>query len=140
MTRKFGKKNVIKVDPLAYNIGVIGESGIGKTTLAVEVCEKLVGEDGYLLLNIGKEDGVDAIPDAIYENAPDWKTFDSIVTDIVKNRNTDYKDLKVIIYDTMDELFRIAEPEVVRLHNKQNPDKQVTSIKAAFGGLTLAHM
>ena len=137
MGRKFGKKNVIKVDPLAYNIGVIGESGIGKTTLAVEVCEKLVGEDGYLLLNIGKEDGVDAIPNAIYENAPDWKTFDEITKDIIKNKNTDYKDLKVIIYDTMDELFRIAEPEVVRLHNKQNPEKQVTSIKAAFGGLTL---
>jgi hypothetical protein len=28
--RKYGKKNVIKVDPLAYNLGLIGESGIGK--------------------------------------------------------------------------------------------------------------
>lgn len=52
--RKFGKKNVIKVDPLAYNLGLIGDSGVGKTTLAVQVCEKLVGEDGYLLLNMGK--------------------------------------------------------------------------------------
>lgn len=134
MARKFGKKNKIKVDPLAYNIGLIGESGIGKTTLAKDVCETLVGEDGYLILNIGKEDGVDAIPDAIYENAPDWKTFNAIVTDIVKNKNTDYKDLKVIVYDTMDELFRITEPEVVRLHNVENPDKQVKTIKAAFGG------
>ncbi len=75
MGRKFGKKNVIKVDPLAYNIGLLGESGIGKTTLAVDVCNKLVGEDGYILLNIGKEDGVDAIPDAVYEDIPDWDTF-----------------------------------------------------------------
>ena len=134
MARKFGKKNVIKVDPLAYNIGLIGESGIGKTTLAKEVCEKLVGEDGYLILNIGKEDGVDAIPDAIYENAPDWKTFDEITKDIVKNKDTDYKDLKVIVYDTMDELFRITEPQVVKLNNKEFPDKQVKTIRAAFGG------
>lgn len=52
--RKFGKKNVIKVDPLAYNLGLIGESGIGKTTLAKEVCEKLVGENGYIIANLGK--------------------------------------------------------------------------------------
>ena len=75
MARKFGKKNKIKVSPLDYNIGLIGESGIGKTTLAKEVCEKLVGEDGYMILNIGKEDGIDAIPNASYEDVPDWITF-----------------------------------------------------------------
>ena len=29
MSRKFGHKVEVKVDPLAYNIGLIGESGIG---------------------------------------------------------------------------------------------------------------
>ena len=52
--RKFGKKNIIKLDPLKYNIGLIGQSGIGKTTLMKEVCEKLAGEDGYMILNCGK--------------------------------------------------------------------------------------
>jgi ABC-type oligopeptide transport system ATPase subunit len=134
MARKFGKKNVIKIDPLSYNIGLIGESGIGKTTLAKEVCEKLYGEDGYMILNIGKEDGIDAIPNATYEDVPDWETFEELVDDIIENRNTDYRDLKVLVYDTFDELMRITEPEVVRLHNKENPDKKVKSIKAAFGG------
>lgn len=134
MARKFGKKNVIKVDPIAYNLGLIGESGIGKTTLAKEVCETLVGEDGYMIFNIGKEDGVDAIPDASYEDVPDWVTFDEIVEDILENRNTDYKDLRMIVYDTFDELVRITEPEVIRLNNKLNPDKKVKTIKAAFGG------
>ncbi|MEK4025351.1 AAA family ATPase [Sporosarcina sp. FSL W7-1283] len=132
--RKFGKKNVIKVDPLAYNIGLIAPSGFGKTTMAVEVCEKLVGEDGYLLINCGKEDGIDAIPNAIYEDAPDWETFEEIADDIIENKDTDYKDLKVIIYDTLDELFRIAEPQVIKLNNRENPDKKVKSIKAAYGG------
>jgi len=134
MGRKFGKKNVIKVDPLAYNIGLLGESGIGKTTLAVDVCNKLVGEDGYILLNIGKEDGVDAIPDAVYEDIPDWDTFSEFVDDVVENKTSDYKDLQVVVYDTMDELFRIAEPEVIRMHNREYPDKRTKSIKAAFGG------
>lgn len=134
MARKFGKKNVIKIDPLAYNVGLIGESGIGKTTLAVEYCERLAGEDGYILANLGKEDGVDAIPNAVFANIPDWATFEEFVDDIIENRNTDYKDLKVVVYDTIDELFRIAEPEVIRLHNKTHPDKKTNSIKAAFGG------
>ena len=132
--RKFGKKNIIKIDPLAYNIGLIGLSGIGKSTLAKEVCEKLVGEDGYILANCGKEDGIDAISGVIYEDIPDWDTFDEFTEDIIENKLTDYKNLKVIIWDTLDELFNIAEPEVVRLHNREYPDKPVKSIKAAFGG------
>ena len=134
MARKFGKKNVIKINPVEYNLGLIGESGIGKTTLAKEVCEKLVGEDGYIIANIGKEDGIDAIAGASYEDIPDWDTFEAFTEDIIKNRSTDYRDLKVIVYDTFDELVRITEPEVIRLHNKENPDKRVKSIKAAFGG------
>ncbi|NUJ16775.1 AAA family ATPase [Bacillus glycinifermentans] len=134
MARRFGKKNKIKLDPLDYNIGLIGESGIGKTTLAKEVCESLVGEDGYIILNIGKEDGIDAIPNVIYEDVPDWKTFEELTEDIIENRTTDYKDLKVLVYDTFDELIKITEPEVVRLHNKANPEKRVNTIKAAFGG------
>jgi hypothetical protein len=134
VARKFGKKNVIKVNPIEYNLGLIGESGIGKTTLAKEVCESLVGEDGYMILNIGKEDGIDAIPNASYEDVPDWDTFDELTEDIIENRTTDYKDLKILVYDTFDELVKITEPEVIRLHNKEYPEKRTKSIKAAFGG------
>ena len=138
--RKYGKKNVIKVDPLAYNLGLIGIGGIGKSTLAKEVCEKLVGEDGYLIFNLGFEDGIDAIVGAVYEDIPDWDTFEEITDYIIENKTTEYKDLKVIVYDTIDELFKIAEPEVIRLHNSQltGNDKPTKSIKAAFGGLSAA--
>jgi len=139
--RKFGKKNVIKIDPLAYNTGLLGESGIGKTTLAKEVCEKLVGEDGYIIANVGREDGIDAIAGAIYEDIPDWDTFDEFTEDIIENKLTDYKDLKVIIWDTIDELIRISEPEAIRLYNKEvreNPSKkekrEAKTIKQAWGG------
>lgn len=141
MSRKYGKKNVIKVDPLAYNIGLIGESGIGKTTLAKTVCEELVGEDGYMIANCGKEDGIDAIAGAIYEDIPDWDKFDEFTEDIIENKLTDYKDLKVIVWDTIDELIQIAEPEAIRLYNKEvreNPGKkdkkEAKTIKQAWGG------
>lgn len=134
MARKFGKKNVIKIDPLAYNIGLIGESGIGKSTIVKEMCEKLVGEDGYLILDLGREDGIDAIANAIYEKVEKWSNFIEITDDIIENRLTDYKDLKVIVYDTLDELFDMAEKEVIRLHNRKNPDKKTQTINSAFGG------
>lgn len=134
MARKFGKKNKVKLNMLDYNLGLLGESGIGKSTLAKELCEKLVGEDGYIIANLGLEDGVDAIDGAMYENIPDWKAFDEFTKDIIENKNTDYKDLKVVVYDTVDELFRIAEAQAIKLHNRQNKDKQVKSINSAFGG------
>ena len=141
MARKFGKKNVIKVDPLAYNIGLIGLSGIGKTTLVKQVCEKLVGETGYIIANCGKEDGIDAIAGVIYEDIPDWDTFDEFTEDVIENKLTDYKDLKVIVWDTLDELINIAEPEAIRLYNKEireNPSKkdkkEAKTIKQAWGG------
>ena len=61
MARKFGKKVEIKLSPLDYNLGLLGESGIGKSTIIKEMCDKLVGENGYLALDVGKEDGHDAI-------------------------------------------------------------------------------
>lgn len=144
MAFKFGKKNEVKIDPLAYNLAFIGESGIGKTTLIKEYCEKLAGEDGYMFLEMGKEDGADAIEGINYLTCPEWDMeydeytnsigFKTFVDDVVKNRSTDWKDLRVVVIDTLDELFAITEPRVIAMHNKDNPTKRVKSIKAAFGG------
>lgn len=140
----YGKKNVIKIDPLSYNIGIIGESGIGKTTIIKEMCEKLVGEDGYRFLECGKEDGADGIDGINYLNCPEWSMdydeytnsigFEDFVDDVVENKSTEYPDLKTVVIDTYDQLIEIAKPEVIRMHNADNPEKPVKSIKAAFGG------
>jgi ABC-type cobalamin/Fe3+-siderophores transport system ATPase subunit len=54
MSRKFGKKKEIKIDPLAYNLGILGISGIGKSGLCKQVCEMLAGEQGYIALDMGE--------------------------------------------------------------------------------------
>lgn len=150
----FGRKNVIDLNPFNYNIGLIGEGGIGKTTVIKEMCEKLLGNDGwnddgifvggYLFVECGKEDGADAINGINYINTPDWDSdydeltnsvgFNTLITDILENKTTDYPNLKEIVIDTYDQLRQIVEPEIIRRHNKQHPDKRTTSIKAAFGG------
>ncbi len=131
---KFGKRVEVVIDPLAYNIGLIGESGIGKSTVMKEVCEKLAGRDGYMALDIGKECGHDAIHGMFSEAVQDWNKFEEVVDDIVENKFSDYPDLRVVIIDTLDQLFEITEPKVIRMHNLANPEKKVDSIKAAFGG------
>lgn len=130
---KYGHKNSIKLDPLSYNIGLLGEAGIGKSTIMKQICEKLAGEDGYLALDIGKEDGHDAISGIVTEKVPDWATFDEITDDIIENKETDYPNLRVILYDTYDQLCDIAEKETIRQYNR-TVEKKVSTINQAYGG------
>ena len=131
---KYGKKNEVDLNPIHYNIAILGESGIGKTTLAKEICEKLVGEDGYLHLDLGKEDGASAIQGIVSEPVEDWNKLKDVVEDIVENKTTDYPDLQTVILDTYDELILMAEKEAIRQYNRKNPDKKADTINGAWGG------
>lgn len=131
---KFGKKNKVSLNPLDANICLLGLPKIGKTTIMKEIAEKLVGEDGYLFLEMYRENGAKYIEDIVYEDVPDWDTFVEIIDDIVDNRTTDYADLKVVFLDTLDNALQLAEQESIRLWNKENPAKRTTAINAAWGG------
>lgn len=131
---KFGKKNKVSLNPLDANICLLGLPKIGKTTIMKEIAEKLVGEDGYLFLEMYRENGAKYIENIVYEDVPDWDTFVEIIDDIVENRTTDYADLKVVFLDTLDNALQLAEQESIRLWNKENPAKRTTAINAAWGG------
>lgn len=131
--RKF-KKNIVRPNIFDYNLAIFGQQGVGKSTLAYQVCHKLLGDD-YVMFNCGKEDGIKALPDAIYYDCPTWEEFDDIITEIVDERDSDdYKNLKVVVLDTIDEIFHMAETKVIELSNRKNPTKKATSINEAFGG------
>ena len=140
---KFGKKNHVSINPLDYSLCLLGEAKVGKTTLIKEVCEKLVGEDGYLFLEFGDERGAAAIENISYENVEAWWSdededivgFADIVEDICENKTTDYPDLKVVIWDTYDQIIPLAEAETIRLYNKTvSSDKEAKTINSAWGG------
>lgn len=132
------KRNVVSNDLSDYSIALLGEAGIGKTTMMVEACEKEFGPDGYVIFNMGAEQGIDCLDGAAYIDIPDWKTLDAVIKEMIKNRNTEYKDIKVIVYDTLDQLFEFGEKRVIELHNREHMGeknfKPCTSINSAYGG------
>lgn len=140
----FGKKNEVKIDPFNYNIGLLGESGVGKTTIIHEMCKSHLPDGGYLFVECGKEDGADAIEGIPFVNCPEWSMdydedtnsvgFEDLIQDVLDNKTTEYPNLRVLVIDTYDQYRDIASTEVIRIHNKDNPEKRVKSLKAAMGG------
>lgn len=134
MARKFGKKNHVKVDPFNYSLMMLGEPKIGKTSLLYEVAEKLVGEEGYIFAELGRERGADAIEGIVAENMPTWDDWVEFVDDIVDNKTTDYNDLRVIFIDTYDQYIMLGEQEALSLWNRKNPDKRTDTLNGSWNG------
>ncbi len=135
---KFGKKVSVSTNINDYMVGIMAPSGFGKTTLMYQICEKEFGSDGYIVLDMGTEDGVSAIEGVVAESVPTWKKMKEVVDDIVKNKDTDYADLKVIVLDTLDAAFEIAEVYTIDSWNRENISqkdfKKATSINSVEGG------
>lgn len=136
----YGKRSKISDNLYDYSLMICGESGIGKTTVISEVCEKEFGEDGYLLLNTGDEEGVSAIDDVTYEDVPNFKKFVEICNDIIKNKKTEYPNLKVMIIDTLDQLIDLTQNKAIENWNRENMKnknfkkaKTLNSVEGGFG-------
>jgi hypothetical protein len=87
---------------------------------------------------MGTEDGVSAIEGVVAESVPTWKKMKEVVDDIVKNKDSDYPDLKVVVLDTLDAAFEIAEAYTIDAWNRENISKKdftkSTSINSVEGG------
>lgn len=136
----FGKRSKVSENLSDYSIMLCGESGVGKTTVISELCEQEFGEDGYLLLNAGDEDGVSAIDGVTYEDIPSFKKFVDVCNDIVKNKLTDYPNLKVVVADTLDQLIKVTETYAIDSWNREHVNvknfkkaKTLNSVEGGFG-------
>ena len=137
---KFGKKTVVSADLSNYMLGILAPSGFGKTTLMCNVCKKLFGDEGYIILDMGAEDGVKAISGAIAERVPNYMKLTEVVNDIVKNKETDYPNLKVVVLDTLDAYFEVVEDYVIKDWNATNANvqgfvkaKSINSVEGGYG-------
>ena len=134
----YGKKNVISTDLSRLVFGLLGEPGIGKTSTIYKMAEKEFGEDSYLLLDVGSEWGSEYIDGVVAEQTETFKKFLDVTNDIIKNKDTEYPNLKVVICDTIDALFEIGEPYLTKLYNQEHMGeknfKPAATINAAEGG------
>lgn len=135
---KYGKRSTISENLNDFTICLLGEAGIGKTSTIAEACEKEFGADGYMILDMGKEQGMEALEGYTYETCEDWKKFNEVTKDIIKNKTTDYTDLKVLVIDTLDQFVEIMTPYVIKLWNTENMGKknfeQAKTMNAAWSG------
>lgn len=146
----FGKRNSVNLDILSYNIMLLGESGAGKTSLINDVCTKYTGNpESVLFLEIGLERGADSISGINYINCPEWNMdydefdnaagFYTVCEDIIENKTTEYPELKVVVWDTLDQLINVTEAEVIRMWNREcraagHPEKQAKTINGCYSG------
>lgn len=137
MARSFGKKNVVSKNIFDYNIMLLGEAGVGKTTTIAEVMRKFCNDSQYLMLQTGKEDGCKAINGLMWDSVRTWKEFTSFVDEVVKNRE-DWGELKCVVIDTIDQLIDICTPYVIKEWNVSNMGKKdftpAKTLNQAWGG------
>lgn len=137
MARSFGKKNVVSKNIFDYNIMLLGEAGVGKTTTIADVMRKFCNDNQYLMLQIGKEDGCKAISGLMWDSVRTWKEFTSFVDEVVKNRD-DWGELKCVVVDTIDQLIDICTPQVLKEWNVSNMGKKdfapAKTLNQAWGG------
>ena len=147
---KFGKRNQVSINILDYNIMLLGESGAGKTSLINAVCNTYTNNpEAALFLEIGQERGADAISGINYINCPEWQMdydelsnsagFATVCEDIIENKLKEYPDLKVVVFDTLDQLITISENRVLEMWNTEcrragHPEKCTNSINACYSG------
>ena len=135
----YGKRNTISTDISKVIFGLLGEPGVGKTSTMFKMAEKEFGPEGYILLDVGSEWGTEYIEGVFAEQVETFKKFLDVTNDIIKNKETDYHNLKVVIIDTLDALFEIGEPYLIKLYNQENmgtknftPCKTINQVEGGF--------
>lgn len=135
MARKCGKINKMSTRFEDYSYIINGVAGVGKTTLAYEIGRQITGSDeGTFIITLGKEPEPKHIPNVFYDTAPDFKTLNMIVNELCENKS-EYPHTKFVAFDSLDELFRIAERYVIKEWNDNcKIDERAKTIKQAYKG------
>ena len=126
------KVNKVSLDFNNYYYYIKGVPKCGKTTFARDLTLELYNKpEAGLLISVGDEKGYKALDSIQAVDCEDWAEFEEVVDDLVENYD-EYKDIKLIYIDTVDELIRLAEEETCRASQRQTGKK--CTLNSAFGG------
>ena len=125
------KTNKVKCDIGSYIHYWRGVKKVGKTTLFYELVKKQFGDlNKGLLISIGDEIGYQALDGLVYAECPTWADLIEVVDELVENKEDN--EFEIVALDTVDEMIKLAQEEVKRLHKKAKG--QAAEFNACFGG------
>lgn len=136
MARKYGQVAKISKNFYDYNYIITGVASIGKTHLVHHLgIAASNSNEGTFIITCGREPKPTHIPNnPFYEHAVTFKDVLDIIKDVTENKS-DYPNTKFIAFDSLDELYRIAEQYVITEWNNQcKIDERAKSISQAYKG------
>lgn len=131
----FNKPTVSAVQPDIKNLSIYLRSvkKWGKSTLFRDVIMCKYGDpEAGVLVEVGMERG-DKLLGANTTHLDTYKDLIEFKKWLISEKGKEHN-IQIVGFDTADELMPIFETEVIRRYNMGNPQKQLKSIKAVYGG------
>ncbi len=127
--------NTITTDMCDLSIYLRSIKKFGKSTLFRDfIVEKFRDPSRGFHVSVGKEKGAKLLDGLNTSHLETYKDFMDMKKWLIAEKGRSHN-IRVLCFDTADELFPIFEKEVVRKYNvEERPQKLCTSIKAAYGG------
>lgn len=123
--------NEIKPDIATLSIYLRSVKKFGKSTLFRSTILAKYGDPSYgLLVGCGKEKGYKLLDNLNKAHIDTYKDAIEFQKWFLENPGN----VKILCFDTADELCPMFEKEAIRLSNIENPNRPTKSIKGAFGG------
>lgn len=134
----FTRPTVTKITADISNLTIYLRSTkkFGKTTLFRDVILEKYGDPSYgLLVGVGAEYGYKMLDGLNVTQVETWDDLIELKNWLISENGKEHH-IKIVAFDTGDELVLLADAKTIRLSNRENPQKPVRSIKAAMGGYT----
>ena len=132
----FKKPSINKIETNIKNLTIYIRTikKFGKSTLFRDtILEKYGDPERGLLIGVGSEMGYTLLDELNHTHIETWQELIELKDWLIEQKGKEHN-IEIIAFDVVDELLPIAEKEVVRLSNIDNPKKQCKSVKGAFGG------
>ena len=130
----FKKPSVSKVvtDIQSLTIYLRSVKKWGKSTLARDIILEKYGDPSYgVLIGLGAEVGYSILDNLNCTQCETWKDLKDFKKWLINEKGKEHN-IKIAVFDVVDELIPMAEAEVIRMSNAEG--KPATTFNGAFGG------
>ena len=121
----FVKPTVTKITADISNLTIYLRSTkkFGKTTLFRDVILEKYGDPSYgLLVGVGAECGYKMLDGLNVTQVETWDDVIELKNWLISENGKEHH-IKIVAFDTGDELVRLADAKTVKLYNRENPSK-----------------